>query len=113
MELPKHCGALMGGFFAAAICMSLIRDLLPEKWARFVPIPMAMAIPFYIGANVAVDICIGALVKAYWHWSSPGTAEGKVRLHACMHACKPSRCHHPLQGLHSLGTLLFAWGLTH
>ncbi len=81
-ELPKHCGALMGGFFAAAICISLIRDLLPERWARFLPIPMAMAIPFYIGANVAIDICIGALVKAYWHWSSPATAEGKVR-HAC------------------------------
>lgn len=79
-ELPKHCGALMGGFFAAAICVSLVRDLLPEKWARFLPIPMAMAIPFYIGANVAVDICIGALVKAYWHWTSPATAEGKVRV---------------------------------
>ena len=81
-ELPAHCAQLMLGFFLAAIAMSIIRDVLPPKWARFVPIPMAMAIPFYIGANVAIDICIGALVKAYWHWTSPATAEGKVR--ACI-----------------------------
>ena len=95
--LPQHCGQLMGGFFAIAILMSLIRDVLPEKWSRFVPIPMAMAIPFYIGANVAIDICIGALVKAYWHWSSPATAEGKVRAHAgtllhCVCVCSHAVC---------------------
>ena len=78
-QLPNHCAQLMLGFFLVAIAMSIIRDVLPAKWARFVPIPMAMAIPFYIGANVAIDICIGALVKAYWHWTSPASAEGKVR----------------------------------
>jgi hypothetical protein len=28
----------------------LIRDLLPRKWAKWVPSPMALSIPFYIGA---------------------------------------------------------------
>ncbi len=76
--LPQHCGMMMACFFAAAIVVNLIRDALPQRYALFVPVPMAMAIPFYIGANVAIDICIGAVVKAYWHWTSPGTAELKV-----------------------------------
>ncbi|EIE18748.1 OPT superfamily oligopeptide transporter [Coccomyxa subellipsoidea C-169] len=76
--LPQHCGMMMACFFAAAIVVNLIRDALPQRYAVFVPVPMAMAIPFYIGANVAIDICIGAVVKAYWHWTSPGTAELKV-----------------------------------
>ncbi|BDA49724.1 probable metal-nicotianamine transporter YSL6 [Coccomyxa sp. Obi] len=77
-ELPQHCGVMMAAFFGAAILVNIIRDLLPQRYAVFVPVPMAMAIPFYIGANVAIDICIGALVKAYWHWTSPATAELKV-----------------------------------
>jgi hypothetical protein len=48
--LPKYCTALMGAFFAAGILVSLIRDLMPKKWARWLPSPMAMSIPFYIGA---------------------------------------------------------------
>lgn len=77
-ELPQHCGMMMAAFFGAAIVVNLIRDLLPQRYAVFVPVPMAVAIPFYIGANVAIDICIGAVVKAYWHWTSPATAELKV-----------------------------------
>lgn len=30
--------------------MCLIRDLLPRRFAKWVPSPMAMSIPFYIGA---------------------------------------------------------------
>ena len=76
--LPKHCAEMMIGFFLLALLMSLVRDLVPVKYSVFIPVPMAMAIPFYVGANVAVDICIGALVKAYWYWTSPETAPGKV-----------------------------------
>ena len=43
------------GFFLAAVMISILRDLLPEKYAAFVPIPMAAAIPFYIGAQLAVS----------------------------------------------------------
>ena len=77
--LPKHCGQMMVGAFLLALAMSLLRDLLPEKWSVFIPVPMAMAIPFYVGASVAVDIAIGAVVKAYWYWTAPKEAAGKVR----------------------------------
>jgi hypothetical protein len=55
--LPRHCIALCGAFFLGAIAISVLKDLLPERYARLVPIPMAAAIPFYIGANLAVRIC--------------------------------------------------------
>jgi hypothetical protein len=77
-SLPQHCLQLMIGWFVAAILINVIRDALPSKYSVAVPIPMAMAIPFFIGANVAIDIGIGALVKAYWDWRSPGAADGKV-----------------------------------
>ena len=78
-ELPEHCGQMMIAFFCLALVMCLVRDLVPTKLSIFIPIPMAMAIPFYVGAAVAVDIFIGALVKAYWYWTRPLEAPGKVR----------------------------------
>ena len=53
-------------FFAAAIVINLIRDLVPKKVSRFIPIPMAMAIPFYIGAYFAVDMFIGTAILFVW-----------------------------------------------
>lgn len=47
--LPKHCGPLMAALFGAAVLLCLARDLLPPRWARFVPSPMAMGLPFYLG----------------------------------------------------------------
>lgn len=76
--LPKHCGQMMVAFFGLSLLMSLVRDLVPTKWSVFIPVPMAMAIPFYIGANVPLDICVGAVIKAYWYWTSPVEAPGKV-----------------------------------
>ncbi|GAB4819572.1 hypothetical protein N2152v2_006618, partial [Parachlorella kessleri] len=74
--LPSHCLALCGGFFGIAVALNLIRDFLPKKWARFVPLPMAMAIPFYLGAWLAVDMCIGAVIMLVWRWRDPkGCAE--------------------------------------
>ncbi|CAL8462318.1 g1851 [Coccomyxa elongata] len=73
--LPQHCMTLCAGFFAAAIAISGLRDVLPERYARFVPIPMAAAIPFYIGANLAVDMCIGSIVKLVWQRRKPAEAD--------------------------------------
>lgn len=56
--LPQHCMTLCAGFFVGAIAISGLRDVLPERYGRFVPIPMAAAIPFYIGANLAVNISL-------------------------------------------------------
>lgn len=38
------------GILAAGMLLCLLRDLLPKKFGKFVPSPMAMGIPFYIGA---------------------------------------------------------------
>ncbi|XP_071701760.1 probable metal-nicotianamine transporter YSL7 [Rutidosis leptorrhynchoides] len=64
--LPRHCLQLCYGFFAAAIVINLVRDKAPKKYARFIPIPMAMAIPFYIGSYFAIDMCIGSLILFIW-----------------------------------------------
>ncbi|XP_038982835.1 probable metal-nicotianamine transporter YSL12 [Phoenix dactylifera] len=65
-SLPKHCLTLCCIFFAAAILINLIRDLSPKKVARFIPLPMAMAIPFYIGSYFAIDMCVGSLILFVW-----------------------------------------------
>ena len=85
--LPKHCGQMMVAFFGLSLIMSLVRDAVPTKWSVFIPVPMAMAIPFYIGANVPLDICVGAVIKAYWYWTSPVEAPGKVTTSSQRHAC--------------------------
>lgn len=66
--LPENCLALCGGFAGITICMNLMRDFLPGKWGRFVPLPMCMALPFYLGAWLAVDMCVGAIIMLVWRW---------------------------------------------
>ncbi|TKW05719.1 hypothetical protein SEVIR_7G195200v4 [Setaria viridis] len=65
--LPKHCLQLCAAFFAFAVAANLARDLLPRRLARFVPLPMAMAVPFLVGASFAIDMCVGSLVVFVWH----------------------------------------------
>ncbi|KAL3716367.1 hypothetical protein ACJRO7_008034 [Eucalyptus globulus] len=65
-SLPKHYLTLCYGFFAAAMIINGFRDLVGKKWARFIPLPMAMAIPFYIGPYFAIDMCIGSLILFIW-----------------------------------------------
>lgn len=63
---PKHCLALCYAFFAVAIVINGIRDLVGKDKAKFIPIPMAMAIPFYIGGYFAIDMCVGSLILFVW-----------------------------------------------
>ncbi|WJX81161.1 putative metal-nicotianamine transporter ysl6, variant 2 [Trifolium repens] len=65
-ELPKYCMEMCGGFFAAALAINLIRDVTPKKYSQYIPIPMAMAVPFYIGAYFAVDMFIGTVILFVW-----------------------------------------------
>ncbi|XP_038982836.1 probable metal-nicotianamine transporter YSL12 [Phoenix dactylifera] len=65
-SLPKHCLTLCCIFCAAAVLINLIRDLSPQKVARFIPLPMAMAIPLYIGSYFAIDMCVGSLILFVW-----------------------------------------------
>ncbi|GLT28730.1 hypothetical protein SLA2020_036390 [Shorea laevis] len=65
-SLPDHCLTLCYAFFAAAIAINGIRDAVGKKWARYIPLPMAMAIPFYLGAYFAIDMCVGSLILFVW-----------------------------------------------
>ncbi|CAA7055167.1 unnamed protein product [Microthlaspi erraticum] len=65
-KLPKHCLALCCGFFVAALTVNLVRDVTPLKISKFVPLPMAMAAPFYIGAYFAVDMFVGTVILFVW-----------------------------------------------
>ncbi|KAK3276314.1 hypothetical protein CYMTET_15600 [Cymbomonas tetramitiformis] len=73
-SLPHHCLQYSAYFFALSILLSLVRDVTPllgkprVTWLveNFVPIPMAMAVPFYIGADLAIDMCIGSIIKFIW-----------------------------------------------
>ncbi|KAL2453333.1 putative metal-nicotianamine transporter YSL7 [Abeliophyllum distichum] len=64
--LPKECLKLCYAFFAAAILINIIRDALGKKRSWFVPLPMAMAIPFFLGSYFAIDMCVGSLILFIW-----------------------------------------------
>ncbi|BBG98415.1 YELLOW STRIPE like 3 [Prunus dulcis] len=65
--LPQHCLQLCYGFFAFAVAANLLRDLAPKKIGKWVPLPMAMAVPFLVGAYFAIDMCVGSLAVFVWH----------------------------------------------
>ncbi|KAK1319144.1 putative metal-nicotianamine transporter YSL6 [Acorus calamus] len=65
-SLPKHCLEICCGFFALALVVNLLRDVTPKKVSRFIPIPMAMAVPFYIGAYFAIDMFVGTVILFVW-----------------------------------------------
>ncbi|KAI3990223.1 hypothetical protein MKX01_029201 [Papaver californicum] len=50
--LPAHCLQLCYGSL----------HLSPKKIGMWVPLPMAMAVPFLVGASFAIDMCIGSLI---------------------------------------------------
>lgn len=64
--LPQHCLQLCYGFFAFAVLTNLLRDIIPDKFGKWVPLPMAMAVPFLVGAYFAIDMCVGSLVVFLW-----------------------------------------------
>lgn len=64
-SLPKNCLLLCYVFFGSSILINLIKDLMGER-GRFIPFPMAMAIPFYLGSYFAIDMCVGSLILFVW-----------------------------------------------
>ncbi|XP_022723011.1 metal-nicotianamine transporter YSL3-like [Durio zibethinus] len=64
--LPHHCLQLCYGFFSFAIAANLLRDFTPKNIGKWVPLPMAMAVPFLVGAYFAIDMCVGSLVVFAW-----------------------------------------------
>lgn len=65
-SLPKNCLTLCYIFFAGAIIINAVRDFAPKRWTKYIPLPMAMAIPFYLGSYFAIDMCVGSLVLFIW-----------------------------------------------
>ncbi|KAI4352005.1 hypothetical protein L6164_006297 [Bauhinia variegata] len=63
--LPKNCLMLCYIFFGSAIVINMIKDFLGKR-GRFIPLPMAMAIPFYIGPYFAIDMCVGSVILFVW-----------------------------------------------
>ncbi|CAI9773858.1 unnamed protein product [Fraxinus pennsylvanica] len=73
--LPKGCLKLCYGFFAASILINLTRDALGKKRSWFIPIPMAMAVPFFLGSQIAVDMCVGSLILYVWQKKNKANAD--------------------------------------
>ena len=48
--------------------------LLPGPYKKFMPIPSAISIPFYIGAPIAIDFCLGGGILFLWRLFRPETA---------------------------------------
>ncbi|KAH7659593.1 Oligopeptide transporter OPT protein [Dioscorea alata] len=65
--LPHHCLQLCYGFFGFAGAANVMRDLLPVRYGRWVPLPMAMAVPFLVGASFAIDMSLGSFIVFAWH----------------------------------------------
>ncbi|CAJ2628333.1 unnamed protein product [Trifolium pratense] len=73
--LPQHCLQLCFGFFAFAIGTNMLRDLLPKKIGKWMPLPIVMAVPFLVGAYFAIDMCMGSLVVFLLHKLNTKKAE--------------------------------------
>ncbi|XP_071706939.1 metal-nicotianamine transporter YSL3-like [Rutidosis leptorrhynchoides] len=64
--LPKHCLQLCYGFFAFAVGINVVKDLVPKKVVKWMPLPICMAVPFLIGGYFAIDMCVGSLIVLIW-----------------------------------------------
>lgn len=73
--LPQHCLHLCYAFFAFGIGVNVVKDLSPPRIGKWMPLPMAMALPFLIGAYIAIDMCVGSLVVFIWHKLNSKKAE--------------------------------------
>lgn len=79
-SLPKHCVKLAIICFFSAIALNLLTLALKHYEKRFgiyrfIPSPMCMAIPFYIGGYFAIDMCVGSLILFVWKLINKGSAE--------------------------------------
>ncbi|KAF6157773.1 hypothetical protein GIB67_017303 [Kingdonia uniflora] len=64
--LPKNCLLLSGVFFVGAIVINALKEVLVQanyNSHKYVPSPMAMAIPFFLGGYFVIDMCVGSLIK--------------------------------------------------
>jgi uncharacterized oligopeptide transporter (OPT) family protein len=74
--LPMHCLEICCAAFFLALVLSLLKDVTPAKVSRFIPIPIAMAAPFYVGAYFGVDMFIGTVILFAWQKLNREEADG-------------------------------------
>ncbi|PWA72769.1 oligopeptide transporter, OPT superfamily [Artemisia annua] len=103
--LPQHCLQLSYGFFTFAILANMVRDMAPNKIGKWVPLPMAMAVPFLVGAYFAIDMCVGSLVVFVWSKINKKKAELMVPAVASGLICGDGLWILRPLSLHWLGTL--------
>jgi hypothetical protein len=56
--------------FIVGVGLNLVRDSLPHWLKGTVPYPAAMGVVFFSGANVAVDVVVGAAIRVFWRMVS-------------------------------------------
>nr|GMD35922.1 probable metal-nicotianamine transporter YSL7 [Ipomoea batatas] len=79
-SLPTNCLSLAIGFFVGAVAIDVLKEVLKKyetkyRVHRFVPNPMCMAIPFYLGGYFAIDMCVGSLILFVWRWKNKQQAK--------------------------------------
>ncbi|XP_057773990.1 probable metal-nicotianamine transporter YSL7 [Salvia miltiorrhiza] len=79
-SLPNKCLLLAVICFSASVLINLLIVVLNKyetkyRIYRFIPSPMCMAIPFYLGGYFAIDMCIGSALLLVWQWSNKKQAE--------------------------------------
>ena len=74
--LPMHCLEICCAAFLLAVAISLLKDVTPANVSRFIPIPIAMAAPFYVGAYFGVDMFIGTVILFAWQKLNREEADG-------------------------------------
>ena len=66
-HLPKYCLAIAGALMGGAVLVNLLKDfVVPPAYKKFVPLPSAVSIPFFIGAPIAIDFCLGGAIMLVW-----------------------------------------------
>lgn len=73
--LPKHCLKIFCVFFVLALVINLLRGIAPNNISVYIPIPMAMAVYFYIGPYFAIDMLVGTVILFVWEKLSKKEAE--------------------------------------
>ncbi|AED95253.1 unnamed protein product [Arabidopsis thaliana] len=75
LGVPRECLVLCYVFFGVAILVNIVKDSLHSKWGRFIPLSMAMAIPFFLGLYFAIEMCVGSLILFIWERVDAAKAE--------------------------------------
>ncbi|KAL3502237.1 hypothetical protein ACH5RR_036686 [Cinchona calisaya] len=79
-SLPKNCLKFAIICFVAAIAINILAEVLKHTdkklgLYRFIPSPMCIAIPFYLGGYFAIDMCLGSLILFIWEWKKKQQAK--------------------------------------